>query len=129
MKSLPLTAALFVLGLTTPLLMQATTPLVATARVIGPDGDFFDREWNISVYYQNNSYHYTGYNRRTGRSIELSGAVVSGDRQRKVYTWNNDGTWYQVIWQPQDPNYIRVRVIASGREVLNRLLPRAGEDM
>ncbi len=129
MKLLPLTAALFMLGLTTPILTQAIDPQIAVARVVGPEGTFLDRDWNVAVYYQNNSYHYTGYDRRTGRSIELAGAIVSGNRQRKVYTWNNNGTWYQVTWQPQDPNFIRIRVIASGREVLNRLLTRADEDM
>ena len=128
MKSLPFTAALLMVGLTAPLVMQMATPLVATAGVVGPNGSFLDREWNIAVVYRNNSYHYIGYNLRTGKSIELAGAVVAGDPQRKVYTWNNNGTLYQVTWQPQDPNYIRVRVISSGREVLNRLLTRDNDD-
>jgi hypothetical protein len=129
MKQFHSTAALLIFGLATPLLTQAITPMVAVAEVKSLDGAFVDREWTISVYHENNTYRYRGYNLQTKKSIELSGALVSGDRQRRIYTWNNQGTKYQVTWQRQDPDYIRVRVITpNGKEILNRLLPRSVED-
>jgi uncharacterized protein (DUF58 family) len=125
MSRLHTTAALLIFGLATPLLTQALAPMVAVARANSPDGAFGDREWTISVYYQNNAYTYSGYNYRTDKSINLSGATVSGDNNRRIYTWNNSGTRYQVTWQRRDPDFIRVRVMTpSGKEVLNRLLAR-----
>jgi hypothetical protein len=129
MKLLNSTAALLIFGVATPLLTQAITPMAAVARANNPDGAFGDREWTISVYYQNNTYTYNGYNLQTDKSISLSGATVSGDSNRKIYTWNNGGTRYQVTWQRRDPNFIRVRVITpSGKEVLNRLFARRSEE-
>ena len=128
MKQLHSTAALLIFGLATPLLIQAITPIAAFAKANSLDGVFVDREWTISVYHQDNTYRYRGYNHQTQKSIQLSGAILSGDRQRKIYTWNNQGTRYQVIWQRQDPDFIRVRVITpNGKEALNRLLPRSEE--
>jgi uncharacterized protein (DUF58 family) len=128
MKLLNSTAALLMFGLATPLLTQAITPMAVVARENNPDGAFVDRDWTVSVLYQNNTYQYNGYNHQTQKSIQLSGATVSGDNIRKIYTWNNGGTRYQVTWQRRDPNFIRVRVLTpNGKEVLNRLLPRSEE--
>jgi hypothetical protein len=128
MKQLHSTAALLFFGLATPLFFQAITPMAVLASANNPDGTFVDKEWTILVYRQGDTYRYRGYNNRTEKSIELSGAMIAGDRQRRVYTWNNQGTRYQVTWQRRDPNYIRVQVITSnGKEVLNRLLPRVEE--
>jgi hypothetical protein len=125
MNRLNTTAALLIFGLATPLLVQAIAPMAVVASDNNPDGSFSDREWDISVYYRNNSYQYRGQMRGSNRSIELSGATVLRDGQRRIYTWNNSGTRYQVIWKPQDPDYIRVRVTTPrGKEVLNRLLSR-----
>lgn len=131
MKRLYLTAALFIFGIVTPLVTAATHPIVAVAQPNNSnannlDGTFVDREWTVGVSYRNNTYHYTG--RQGKSSIELAGATVLRDGARKVYTWNNSGTRYQVIWQARDPDYIRVRVTApNGKEILNRLLSRADD--
>jgi hypothetical protein len=128
MKRLYLTAALLLFGSLTPLVAISTNPTVAVAQtttstLTNPDGFFSDREWSVGVSYRNNTYHYNG--RRANSSIELAGATVVRDGQRKVYTWNNSGTRYQVIWRSLDPDYIRVRVTTpNGKEVLNRLLAR-----
>lgn len=128
MHKLHTTAVLLLFGLATPLVTQAVIPMVAVAKANSPDGSFVDREWTISIYYQNNTYQYSGYNHQTEKSISLAGATVSGDSNRKIYTWNNGGTRYQVTWQRRDPDFIRVRVITpNGKEVLNRLLPRSQE--
>jgi hypothetical protein len=129
MKRIHSIAALLTFGLATPLLTQAMTPMVAVAGETNLNGAFADGQWDISVYYQNSSYHYRSQLRGTNKSIQLSGATVLRDGQRRIYTWNNGGTRYQVVWKPQDPNYIRVRVTTPrGQEVLNRLLSRSDED-
>jgi hypothetical protein len=128
MQRLYSTAALLIFGLATPLLTQAISPMVAVAKMTSPDGAFVDQEWTITVAYVNNTYQYSGYNSQTKKSIQLSGATVLRDGQRKIYTWNNGGTRYQVVWQSQDPDYVRVRVTTpNGKEVLNRLLSRSEE--
>jgi hypothetical protein len=119
-------AAAVVLGLGIPLLTQVITPTIAVARIDRPDGNFEDKDWNVGLSYQNNSYRYRGLNLKSQTSLELSGATISSTNQRKTYTWNNGSTRYQVVWQAQDPDYIRVQVIESnGNVMLNRLLSRA----
>lgn len=129
MKIFNLTAAL-ILGCCVPLLTQALAPSLAVAVTANarPEGSFGDGEWQVTLLRQNNSYRYYGYNYKHKASIELGGARVSGTAQRRIYTWNNEGTKYQVVWQSKDPNYLRVKVISnSGKTVLNRLLQRAEE--
>jgi hypothetical protein len=131
MKRIHTTAALLIFGLATPLLAQAIAPTIAIAqsnnvRANNPDGVFKGGDFTVAVYYRNGTYQYDG--RGLGdasNSIHLAGATVVRDGQRKVYTWNNSGTRYQVIWRAQDPDFIRVRVTTPrGKEVLNRLFSR-----
>ncbi len=127
MKLLNLTGAI-IFGLATPVLTQSLAPTVAVAGSNRPEGSFKDSEWQVTLHRQNNSYHYRGVSLETGTSIELAGAKVSGTSQRRIYTWNNEGTKYQVVWQSQDPDYVRVKVVSSrGRTILNRLLRRSEE--
>ena len=127
MKHINLVAAL-IFGLATPVLAQTIAPTIAVAQDRHPNGAFVDREWTVSVYYRDNTYRYYGYNNLNDSKIELSGATVSGDRQRRIYTWNNGGTRYRVTWKPQDPDFIRVQVkTPDGKQVLNRVLPRSQE--
>jgi hypothetical protein len=124
MKLLNLAGAV-IFGLATPLLTQTLAPTIAVAGSARPEGTFRDTEWQLSLSRQNNSYHYQGLNIETGTSIELAGAKVSGSSQRRIYTWNNEGTKYQVVWQAGDPDFIRVKVVSSrGKTILNRLLRR-----
>jgi hypothetical protein len=124
MKLLNLAGAI-IFGLATPLLTQSILPTVAVAGSNRPEGSFKDADWHVILSRQNNSYHYQGISLETGTSIELAGAKVSGTPQRRVYTWNNEGTKYQVVWQSKDPDFVRVKVVSSrGRTILNRLLTR-----
>jgi hypothetical protein len=98
------------------------------ARATNPNGTFVSGEWTVDVFYNNNTYSYSGRN-TSGSSISLSGATVRRDGDKRIYTWNNGGTRYQVVWQSKDPDFIRVRVTTpQGREVLNRLMRRAEGD-
>jgi hypothetical protein len=74
---------------------------------------------------QSQYYSYSGSLGNNGIDIKR-GAKNSGSNSRQVYTWDNKGTKYQVIWKPSDPEYIRVRVISDGKEVLNRVISRTG---
>ncbi|GAB4175032.1 MAG: hypothetical protein Fur006_05270 [Coleofasciculaceae cyanobacterium] len=88
-----------------------------------PLGEFSDRTWVIFLRYENNAYHYRAENLQTGDSISLSGATVSGTRQRRTYTWRNGRHRYEVAWRPNDPYFIRVQVFApNGKQIFNRLL-------
>jgi hypothetical protein len=74
---------------------------------------------------QSQYYSYSGSLGNNGIDIKR-GAKNSGSNSRQVYTWDNKGTKYQVIWKPSDPEYIRVRVISDGKEILNRVISRTG---
>jgi len=114
-----------ILGLSAPAVanIALTPPAIAQASL--PVGTFEDRTWAITIDYYNNSLTYYGRNKRTGDYLELRGARVSGNSQRRLYTWSNGGHRYQVAWRPSDPDFIRVQVFdPRGREMLNRLLNR-----
>lgn len=91
-----------------------------------PLGNFQNNKWLISLRLENNQLTYTGRSRKDGKSLYLKGSRISGNNQRKIFTWNNGNYRYQVIWQPNDPNYIRLKVLNSGRELLNELLSKSG---
>ncbi len=92
-----------------------------------PLGHFQDDKWSITVSDVKGNLHYRGEELSTGESLHLTdGSVsnVSGDSQRKICTWNNGAYRYQVIWQPQNPNLIRLQVSSPNGEILNRLLEK-----
>jgi hypothetical protein len=114
------------IGLATPTLFTSLNPAPVMAQ---PEqklgGVFSDNKWNVSIAYDRNTYRYRANSIGDKTGIDLAGAVVSGTRDRRTYTWNNGGTRYQAIWQKKDPDFIRVRVLSpSGKEILNRLLKR-----
>lgn len=123
MKLSSLVCAVWI-GVTTPTIATLTT-LTASAIAAPemPQGLFMDRDWGVNLEFKAGTYHYRGTNHRTGKTLELAGASVSGTNTRRIYTWNNAGTRYRVIWQPKDRDYIRLQVIdPNGTERLNRLL-------
>jgi hypothetical protein len=75
---------------------------------------------------QSNYYAYWGMVGSKSLTIR-DGVKNTGTFSRQIYTWDNNGTKYQVIWKPSDPEYIRLRVISGGREVLNKVLRSPGE--
>ena len=75
------------------------------------------------------TYYYTYHGYFNGKSLDIVGGAKNfGSNSRQVYTWDNNGTKYQVTWKPSDPEYIRVRVISEGREVLNRVIREITDD-
>jgi hypothetical protein len=116
-----------IIGLSSPVLAAELIPTPAAASQANRlQGVFGDSKWVVSIAFDRNAYRYsaTKIGDRNG-GIDLAGASVTGTRDRRVYTWNNAGTRYQAVWQPKDPNFIRVRVFSpSGKEIFNRLLER-----
>jgi hypothetical protein len=119
-----------ILGLSTPILaasFQHTPVMAEQAQKL--DGIFADDQWSVSVMFEQNAYQYYAVNLKSRSEIKLSGAIVSGTRDRRTYSWNNGGTRYQAIWQQRDPEFLRVRVFSpQGKEILNRLLKRQEDD-
>ena len=115
-----------IIGISTPAIINLSISQPALAqRYNYPQGTFSDRDWNVTLYFSNNSYFYYGESRYNSNSnITLSGATSGGNNARQIYTWNNNGTKYEVTWRPSDPDYIRVRVIAGRKVILNRLMTR-----
>jgi hypothetical protein len=128
MKQLYLTAISLLIGLATPLCTQAIFPMTAIAEEHDVTGCYRDSEWQVVVYRQNGSYYYYGKQNKSDRVIRLPNARISTDGLRQIYTWNNRGTRYQVVWQHRDPDFIRVRVVTPrSKEVLNRLIQSGTE--
>ncbi len=119
-----------ILGLSTPIFATSFHPTPVMAEQAQKlDGIFTDDQWSISVMYERNAYQYYAVNLKNRNEIKLSGAIVSGTRDRRTYNWNNGGTRYQAIWQQRDPKFLRVRVFSpQGKEILNRLLKRQEDD-
>lgn len=117
------TALAVILGLCTPAITNLVINSPAIAAPQFAQGTFMDDTWSVTLWFENNSYFYRGKNMKTGSSLLLSGATVTGNSQRRVYNWRNGPSRYQVVWQPNDPNVIRVQVFApNGKQILNRLL-------
>jgi hypothetical protein len=93
------------------------------ARATNPNGTFVSGEWTVSISYDNDTYTYSARNSSTRNWLLLSAGKVRREGDKNIYTWNNNGAGYQVIWQPQDPDFIRVRVtLLELGEVMNRLM-------
>ncbi|GCL37022.1 MAG: hypothetical protein ACKO9I_09060 [Sphaerospermopsis kisseleviana] len=120
-----------ILGISTPAIIDVAMPQPALAQKFNyPKGNFGDKDWEVSLSFDNNVYYYYGENRRNRNSnINLSGAVTSGTNDRQVYTWNNNGMKYRVTWRPSDPNFIRLEVVnPGGKVILNRILQAINYD-
>ena len=112
-----------ILGLSAPAIADITLSTHAIAQPNAPLSMYSDGEWSVTIDYFENAFSYYGRNMKTGDSLTLRGAKVSGNSQRRIYTWSNGDYKYQVVWQPRDSGVIRLQVFdGRGRESLNRLL-------
>lgn len=117
-----------ILGLSAPAIADIALSTHAVAQPNAPLGMYSDGEWSVTIDYYENAFSYYGRNIRTGDSLTLRGAKVSGNSQRRIYTWSNGDYKYQVVWQPRDSGVIRVQVFdGRRRESLNRLLYRTSD--
>jgi hypothetical protein len=93
---------------------------IATATL---EGFYVDLDWSVTLYRSDGKYTYQGKNLNTGSTLTLSGATVTRSKGQHIYTWNNEGTKYRVIWKTNDSSHIRLQVIdANRRVILNRSL-------
>lgn len=107
------------------MIRRMSEPRSNVKRAAFTDAAFSDNEWLVAVGQNGNDLSYYGVNLRTQDSLTLRGARVSGNSQNRVYTWNNGDYRYQVAWQSNTPQVIRLKVFDErGRELLNRLLYR-----
>jgi hypothetical protein len=120
-KTLALTA---ILGLTIPAVVLPFTPAAEAKAPVKLQGFFMDQDWSVDVGIDQGIHKYRGTNLKTNSSIELKRSKISGSNQRQVYTWKKGNTQYHVIWQPQDPDFVRLQVSENGRISVDRLLTR-----
>jgi hypothetical protein len=114
-------------GLSLPTVMLSATPAAVAQAPEKLQGFFMDKDWGISVFLEEGAYKYRGTNNHTSKSIELTRVKIAGTNQRQVYTWQKGSTKYQVVWQPKDPDFVRLQVSENGRMLVNRLLQRQEE--
>jgi hypothetical protein len=113
-------------ALTLPALTLSIAPTASIAAAPAKlEGYFMDDKVSVEVLSQNGYLTYKGTDLTTGKSISLKRVKIAGSNSRKIYTWSNAGTNYQVIWQPKDPDFVRLQVInPNGSMLTNRLLSR-----
>ncbi|MCW6037064.1 hypothetical protein K4A83_12410 [Spirulina subsalsa FACHB-351] len=121
-KALTLTA---ILAVATPAIADLAVNTAAVAQASTPSGTFQDANWAVTLRWHDGAFWYIGRNKRTGAEIALLDPAFTGESHRRVYTWSNNGTLYQVTWRPNEPNIIRLTVMdANGQVPINRLLRR-----
>lgn len=121
-------ALVAILGLSAP----AVTDLVINPQTlaneplpVGPIGGFTDGLWSVAIWREKDVYNYSIKNYQTGASLFLSDLEEKIDRDRRIYSWSDGISNYQIVWQPSEPRAVRLLVVAAdGREVLDRLLVR-----
>ncbi|RUS93993.1 hypothetical protein DSM106972_094640 [Dulcicalothrix desertica PCC 7102] len=96
---------------------------VATNSFDYPSGYFKDVTWGVQLTYNGGEYNFKRIHLETQQSIDISNGRKSGNKNRQVYTWKQDGYSYRVSYRPQQPNIIRLEIYhPSGQAILNRLL-------
>ncbi len=117
------------LGLSTPIISNFSNNYIVNAQEEenAPIGIFKNNNLSVSLWYENNAYHYFSYNPSSRDYIQLSGARLSGESnaQRKIFVWYNGNYEYQIAWRPSEPNFVRVIIINSRNEIVtNSILTR-----
>lgn len=116
------------LGVSTPMLVDSFQNYGVNAQSINaPIGVFSDGNLSVSLWYENNAYHYFAYQENNHYSVQLSGARLeqNSNNDRKVFIWYNGNNQYQIAWRPSDPNFVRVIVINSDQQIeTNTILTR-----
>lgn len=118
-----------ILGITTPVISLVSFSPIAIAQLAYPVGNFKNEEWSISLWYENNVYHYYTLNLNSGQSISLSGARLDAisTQDRYVYLWRNGDFEYKIAWQPEDPDFIRLIVVNPNNQVIVNSVARRND--
>lgn len=121
-------ALVAILGLSVP----TVTDLVINPQALAnepvptsPIGGFTDGLWSVAIWREKDLYNYSIKNYQTGATLFLSDLKESVDSDRRIYSWSDGSSNYQIVWQQSEPRAVRLQIFAAdGREVLNRLLVR-----
>jgi hypothetical protein len=87
-----------------------------------PTRSFVDNNWGLRIHRTDHTYTYSIKNFKTEKYFELKNGRLTKTNGKHYYKWNNKGTIYQVIWNPNDPDYARVQAFQTGKQVFNQLL-------
>jgi hypothetical protein len=116
------------LGVSAPMLVDSCQNYAVNAQsATAPIGVFSNGNLSVSLWYENNAYHYFAYQENSRYSVQLSGARLdqNSNQDRKVFIWYNGNAQYQIAWRPSDPNFVRVIVINSDQQIeTNTILAR-----
>lgn len=102
----------------------------AIASLPFPEGQFFDNQnqrptWHLTLLKRNNTYYFHNLDLKTNQKFCLVRAVVSGTKNRPVFSWRDGTKTYRVAWQPSEPDVIRLQITnSSGKLMMNQLLNR-----
>jgi hypothetical protein len=118
-----------------PILMSCaggwSTPVKDSAvndipELLMPCSHFASNDLILEIDRQDGGYVYLMENHRLGTKINLSGGKLTKLNGKHYYKWHNQGTIYQVTWQPRNSGYARVQAFNRGKRVFNQLLKLDG---
>jgi hypothetical protein len=87
------------------------------------DRQFTKGEWSFKVIQAGSDLKYQGSSLLRGKDIIVNQVKRAKEKGRLTYTWRTGpSTFYVVSWRPSDPTFARLKVIKSGRVVVDNLL-------
>lgn len=87
------------------------------------DRQFTKDEWSFKVIQAGSDLKYQGSSLLRGKDIIVNQVKRAKEKDRLIYTWRTGpSTFYVVSWRPSDPTFARLKVIKSGRVVVDNLL-------
>ena len=112
------------LSVSTPIYLNFTNNYSVNAQTkSAPIGVFSNGALSVSLWHENNTYNYFGYDESTQNSIQLSTPIL--DSNNNLLVWHLDDYQYKVAWQHQNTNSIRVTIINPQNQIItNAVLSR-----
>jgi hypothetical protein len=87
------------------------------------DRQFTKGEWSFKVIQAGSDLKYQGSSLLRGKDIIVNQVKRTKEKGRLIYTWRTgSSTFYVVSWRPSDPTFARLKIIKSGRVVVDNLL-------
>ncbi len=87
------------------------------------DRQFTKGEWSFKIIQAGSDLKYQGSSLLRGKDIIVNQVKRTKEKGRLIYTWRTGpSTFYVVSWRPSDPTFARLKVVKSGRVVVDNLL-------
>jgi hypothetical protein len=87
------------------------------------DRQFTKGEWSFQIIQAGSDLKYQGSSLLRGKDIIVNQVKRTKEKGRLIYTWRTGpSTFYVVSWRPSDPAFARLKIIKSGRVVVDNLL-------